>query len=273
MATGYKEVPVTVRKLFSLTAAVGLAIGGTAWAEPKAPVKVDNQKLADAVAAKLKASGVVKGAKVDIQTRDGTVDLSGTVATEKQHTEILDVLKTVPGVRRIESGISVKDAVAAPATGIVPPMSSASFSPYAPPMPAAAPAPTYGSLRPVGGADPVPGLGAPPAGFQGGPPPGFQGGGMQEPVPLNGGVAIAPVDAAGPNLPPYAWPTYAPYNNYSRVAYPASYPYNAFPYIGPFYPFPKVPLGWRKVVLEWDDGHWYMGRLSTPHDQWRVRFW
>jgi hypothetical protein len=96
---------------------------------------------------------------------------------------------------------------------------------------------------------------------------------LQEPAPLNGGGAYAPVDPSGPNLPPHAWPTYAPYNNMSRVAYPGSYPYQAFPYIGPFYPFPKVPLGWRKVVLEWDDGHWYLGRLRGPHDQWRVRFW
>ncbi len=78
---------------------------------------------------------------------------------------------------------------------------------------------------------------------------------------------------SGPKLPPYAWPTYAPYANISRVAYPQAYPYNAFPYIGPFYPFPKVPLGWRSVKLEWDDGHWYFGRLSTPHDYWRVKFW
>jgi hypothetical protein len=76
-----------------------------------------------------------------------------------------------------------------------------------------------------------------------------------------------------PNMPPYAWPTYAPYNNVSRVAYPNSYPYNAFPFIGPYYPFPKVPLGWRKVTLEWEDGYWYLGRNSAPHDYWRVRFW
>ena len=75
---------------------------------------------------------------------------------------------------------------------------------------------------------------------------------------------MAPVDPAGPRLPPYAWPTYAPYNNYSRVAYPTAYPYNAFPFIGPYYPFPKVPLGWRKVQLEWEDGHWCYGRQLHP---------
>ena len=79
-------------------------------------------------------------------------------------------------------------------------------------------------------------------------------------------------DMQAPNLPPYAWPTYAPYNNISRVAYPGSYPYNAFPFIGPYYPFPKVPLGWRKVTLEWEDGYWFLGRKSTPHDYWSVKF-
>jgi hypothetical protein len=101
------------------------------------------------------------------------------------------------------------------------------------------------------------------------------------PPPLNPVVEPAPLgipgqycaDQGAPNLPPYAWPTYAPYNNLSRVAYPASYPYNAFPFIGPYYPFPKVPLGWRKVTLEWDDGYWYIGRNSAPHDYWRVKFW
>ncbi len=93
-----------------------------------------------------------------------------------------------------------------------------------------------------------------------------------EPAPLGVPGQFSP-DMQAPNLPPYAWPTYAPYNNVSRVGYPTSYPYNAFPYIGPFYPFPKVPLGWRKVTLEWEDGYWFIGRNSTPHDYWRVKFW
>lgn len=93
-----------------------------------------------------------------------------------------------------------------------------------------------------------------------------------EPAPLGPPGQIIP-DMQAPPLPPYAWPTYAPYNNFSRVAYPEAYPYNAFPFIGPYYPFPKVPLGWRKVSLEWEDGHWYYGRNSAPHDYWRVRFW
>ena len=83
----------------------------------------------------------------------------------------------------------------------------------------------------------------------------------------------APYDLNPPRMPPYAWPTYAPYNNYSRVAYPNEYPYSAFPYIGPMYPFPKVPLGYRAIKLEWENGHWWYGRTATKRDYWMVRYW
>jgi hypothetical protein len=74
-------------------------------------------------------------------------------------------------------------------------------------------------------------------------------------------------------MPPYAWPTYAPYSNYSRVGYPTEYPAEAFPFIGPMYPFPKVPLGFRAIKLEWEDGHWYYGRNGTMRDMWKIRYW
>ena len=103
-------------------------------------------------------------------------------------------------------------------------------------------------------------------------PPGLPTGGPAvEPAPLgHGGMGM---EGAAPPLPPYAWPTYAPHNNLSRVGYPTAYPYNAFPFIGPYYPFPKVPLGWRSVTMTWEDGHWWYGKTSAPHDYWRVRFW
>jgi hypothetical protein len=96
-------------------------------------------------------------------------------------------------------------------------------------------------------------------------------------MPEPGAVFRAPIPAYAaltpPNMPPYAWPTYAPYNNYSRVAYPTAYPYHSWPYIGPVYPYPKVPLGWRSVKLQWDDGHWWFSRVAHPHDWWKLRFW
>ena len=61
-----------------------------------------------------------------------------------------------------------------------------------------------------------------------------------------------------PNLPDYAWPAYANYPNYSQVSYPRSYSPKAWPYIGPFYPYPQVPMGWRKVTLEHNNGWWWL---------------
>lgn len=115
-------------------------------------------------------------------------------------------------------------------------------------------------------------IGQPPLAAPIGPtplPP--QMGPVVEPAPLGVPGQITP-DMQAPPLPPYAWPTYAPHNNASRIGYPTAHPYNAFPFIGPYYPFPKVPLGWRKVTLEWEDGHWFLGRNSAPHDYWRVKF-
>jgi hypothetical protein len=59
-------------------------------------------------------------------------------------------------------------------------------------------------------------------------------------------------------MPGYAWPSYASYPNYAALTYPQQYSPTAWPYIGPFYPYPQVPLAWRKVSLEWDDGWWFL---------------
>jgi hypothetical protein len=83
------------------------------------------------------------------------------------------------------------------------------------------------------------------------------------PVPLassfSGGMGpTASIAYDHPSMPPYAWPSYAAYPNYAAVTYPRQYSPTAWPYIGPFYPYPQVPLGWRKVTLEWDDGWWFL---------------
>jgi len=85
--------------------------------------------------------------------------------------------------------------------------------------------------------------------MRGGPQPAY--------VPGTGG-GVAPAGYDQPQLPNYAWPTYAPYPNYAALTYPKQYSPTAWPYIGPFYPYPQVPLGWRKVTLEWDDGWWFL---------------
>ncbi|MHC5541029.1 BON domain-containing protein, partial [Singulisphaera rosea] len=58
--------------------------------------------------------------------------------------------------------------------------------------------------------------------------------------------------------PNYAWPSYAPYPNFSAVGYPTAYPWQAWPNISAPYPYPEVPLDWRAVTLRWDDGIWWL---------------
>jgi hypothetical protein len=85
-----------------------------------------------------------------------------------------------------------------------------------------------------------------------------------QPNPTSGGyvmpvaVGAAPMVYNQPYLPNYAWPSYAPYPNYATLTYPRQYSPTAWPYIGPFYPYPQVPLGWRRVSLEWHDGWWWL---------------
>lgn len=95
----------------------------------------------------------------------------------------------------------------------------------------------------------------PQAQMPGGPIPAYVAG-------MAGGVAPARYDQ--PYMPNYSWPSYAAYPNYAALTYPRQYAPSAWPYIGPFYPYPQVPLGWRKVTLEWDDGWWMLDFKDTP---------
>jgi hypothetical protein len=77
----------------------------------------------------------------------------------------------------------------------------------------------------------------------------------------------APTSFNNPHLPGHAWPSYAQYPNSAAVSYPTQYSASAWPYIGPFYPYPQVPMGWREVSLEWDDGQWNLN-FNKEKDKW-----
>jgi len=94
----------------------------------------------------------------------------------------------------------------------------------------------------------------PPGAMQ---PGGYQGGPMPAAIP-SPNMMPAPMAYDAPSMPNYAWPSYASHPNYAAVTYPKQYSASAWPYIGPFYPYPQVPMGWRKVSLEWDDGWWML---------------
>ncbi len=203
-----------------------------------------NQQTADTIADQLRQSGQLRHFNLDVVCRDGTAWVSGTVSDQPQREEVLHIVQGVPGVDRVIDHMTLAGAIERVQAQVQPP-----FQPP-PPTPVPFPPAPRGTDAP---ANARPGLAEPMPIFQAPPP--------------------SPYDLNPPRLPPNAWPTYAPYNNFSRVAYPEAYPYNAFPFIGPVYPFPKVPLGWRSVKLEWDDGHWWYSKLSTQYDWWRLRFW
>jgi hypothetical protein len=219
-----------------------------------------NQHIAEQIAERLRTSGRMQGYRIDIRFEDGMVELTGRVSCRGQRDEALRIVQAMPGVTRVHdmmefSGNGIVQATDGPigSLGLIPnkifgddgssstepsqPTSDRTLQP--PPLPGAEPQEPV-SIMP-GAPGFVPGMPYPT---------------MQQPP-----------------LPPYAWPTYAPYNNYSRVAYPTNYPHEAFPFIGPMYPFPKVPLGWRAVSLRWQDGHWWYGREACGHDWWRIRYY
>lgn len=119
----------------------------------------------------------------------------------------------------------------------------------------------YAQYQNAGGCGPG---GCAPGGYGGGGYGGGGYGGGYGPAALpQGGMAPARYDS--PQMPCYAWPSYASSPNYGAVTYPKQYSASAWPYIGPFYPYPQVPLGWRKVSLEWDDGWWFVDFKDRNH--------
>jgi hypothetical protein len=200
-----------------------------------APAVSTNQKTADAIADNLRQSGQLQRYSIEVVFDRGTAELSGVVADQLQSDEVVHVVQGVPGVERVVNHLTLANKS---------PIRRVQTSEAPPPSPVAEDAPK-----------PAPG------------------GVIPEPRPVFAPPPPGPNDLNPPKMPSYAWPTYAPYNNYSRVAYPQFYPYQAWPFIGPCYPFPKVPLGWRSVKLEFEDGHWWFSKTSNMHDYWRIRYW
>jgi hypothetical protein len=206
-----------------------------------------NQQTANTVAEHLRQNGQLRHYDLDVLCRDGTAWVSGTVTEQAQREEVLRSVQAVPGVERVVDRMTV----ASPLERVkaqVPPFRAPDPMPVLPPP--MAPPLARGQDSPANGR-PL----------------------TVEPMPIFQAPPPSAYDLNPPPMPPNAWPTYAPYNNFSRVATPEAYPYNAWPYIGPCYPFPKVPLGWRSVKLEWDDGHWWYSKTATKYDWWRLRFW
>lgn len=207
--------------------------------------------------------GKLKGFGVDVNTRDGKVFLNGRASSQEQRQLITELVRSTPGVYDIAEEITVvggnpQPIATADLEPLPQPLNDAYVANQVPQQRQGTPAMTASSRGQSIQAQPAP--------YQMGQPVQMQQAGMA----MGGGygpmpVPMGPAPGVGsgpryeqPYLPNYAWPGYAAYPNYAAVNYPQQYSPSAFPYIGPFYPYPQVPLGWRKVSLEWDDGWWFL---------------
>lgn len=242
-------MPVTWTKRISTALGLMVLLGTAAVGAPPGR----NQATADAVARALRAVPGLAGAPVQIEAREGVVTLSGQVANPALKGMALGRTRQVPGVA------AVVDRLRVPPDPRVRPAQYEPPGPAAPGPPAAPMQPMQVALGHHGGGvvyDGAP-VGAPPADGT------AMAGPAMDPAMLGGPAPEGPALAGGPNaaqpdMPNYAWPSYAPYPNFSAVGYPTVYPWQAWPNIGPFYPYPEVPLDWRAVTLRWDDGLWWL---------------
>jgi hypothetical protein len=190
-----------------------------------------NQTTANAVAASLRSSRALAGYRIEIEAQSGVITLTGSVATQAQKAEAIARAQQVAGVATVADRLQVagdnrvRPAQYQLALGRRRRQGDDSLYDGAPMM-------TDGAA--IANDGPVPE-------------------GLAAGMPGAGGSA-----AAATGLPNYAWPSYAPYPNFSAVGYPTAYPWQAWPNIGPFYPYPEVPLDWRAVTLRWDDGIWWL---------------
>lgn len=240
-------------------------------------VLAGNQEVAQEIAGQLKASGQLSDYDIKINYENGTCKLVGRVTTPQQKVVAEAIVRKVGEVQTVQNELTIGPKVAAAKKPAVTP---AQYQP----MPAQAQGPNQAQMAQMQAQQmqmaqmqaqqmqmaqqaqaQIPQMAARNAypmnagmnGQQmqqmqmqgGGPSPAY--------VPGNAG-GIAPVRYDQPHLPNHAWPSYASYPNYAAVTYPRQYSATAWPFIGPFYPYPQVPLGWRKVTLEWDDGWWML---------------
>jgi BON domain len=253
-------------ELKRISTALGLLAALTSSALAQGTVPNANQVTADSVAGTLRSSRDLAGSRIEILARDGVVTLSGELGSPAQKAEALARTQYVAGVRSVVDQLRVSNDRSIRTVQYQP-----NLSPYQPnpaqyqPNPALALGLGHHRNGSIGG-DVVygDGTGSPMYSGSTSGAPTMSGSIGSGPISDGGPVPEGPAGMAGatqasqPGSPNYAWPSYAPYPNFSAVGYPTAYPWQAWPNIGPFYPYPEVPLDWRAVTLRWDDGIWWL---------------
>jgi osmotically-inducible protein OsmY len=210
------------------------------------PAPQDNQETAQQIAGAIASAGL-SGYDIEVRCKDGIAGLKGEVGSPQEAMIAAKAAKSVPGVTQVLNGLTVNGQ----------------------PVAAQSAASPYQQVPNVPRQNYVPGQNAPQT------PPGYPAmpAGYPQANPAAHGQPV-PAQTAGhlihnrPNMPEYAWPSYAPYDNYAQVTYPAQYDASAWPYIGPFYPYPQVPAEWRSAELTWDDGYWQLKFHSRTGNWW-----
>ncbi len=210
--------------------------------------EAEDKAIAQQIATVLRDSGKMKNYSVGVKYRNGTVWLSGRVTDQRQLQTALAIVSSLEGIDNIVDGMEVDGNSA----GLKQPGGARNSARRTSYNESAGMANNAALEQPAAEAD----GGAVPAGYHRLNNKHV----YKRPMAMyGGGPAAGPPPAMdNPYMPNYAWPSYASYPNYAALQYPKQYSASAFPYIGPFYPYPQVPLGWRKVSLEWDDGWWFL---------------
>ncbi len=216
-------------------------------------------QIAERIATVLRDSGRMRNYSVGVKYKNGTVWLSGRVASDEQLQSALQVVSNIDGVQRIVNGMSVSG----PKAGLKQPLSVQTSARSATRRVSATSADLAAGQPDASESQAAPGGDVTPAGYHH-----LQRAARHAPpaAMYMDGAAPGPAPALDqPAMPAYAWPSYAAYPNYAALTYPKQYSPTAWPFIGPFYPYPQVPLGWRKVALEWDDGWWFLDFYDRSH--------
>lgn len=243
-----------MRKLFSCLA---LAATLSCVASPVLADAETDRNAAQKIAETIKSSGQLQDFRVGVKFQDGVAWLLGSVTSQEQSFKAEQLAKQCSGVEKVVNRLEIAggNKVApqqAQADNSVQPASLQQSRPM--PVPQAGQNQMPRPFASRAGAGVQPAQYCPPGAAMGGMSP--QPAGPMSAGPMPGGAGQ--LNYENPQMPGYAWPSYAANPNYAALTYPKQYSAAAWPYIGPFYPYPQVPLGWRKVTLEWDDGWWFL---------------
>lgn len=226
----------------------------------------DDAATAQKVAEAIRASGQLKDYSIGVKFEEGRAFLMGRVANKQQAEKAVELAKQLPYVSEVENHLEIKaspkqdfavEPTAHSGTTLNRDEMLFGSTQQVAALPTAVPELEPTPAPPMVSQSPKPAQMARRVSSNAGTMNGRQGG---APIP----TSVAPSGVAQrvaydqPNMPCYAWPSYASHPNYAAVQYPQQYSAAAWPYIGPFYPYPQVPLGWRKVTLEWKDGWWFL---------------